>query len=130
MTAAEWLARAHTVTDAATKGPWEAVGPYIDAPAFEDGIFAEVNMDQDGSDDERAPIDAAFIAASRTMLPAAVAAIEAVLALHERPVEPYCADSHHDANRCPCADYYCDRDGDPWPCPTVVAIFAALGVTP
>jgi hypothetical protein len=80
VTAAEWLGRAHAVTDAATDGPWEALdrwslGTTVVAPRQRDLIVSE-----DGGVPCLAdPNDAAFIAASRTMLPAAVAAIEAVL---------------------------------------------------
>ena len=85
MTAAEFLARAHAVTDAATEGPWGQV------PGRNRQVFGPVVMlvDADGASYEdrghiamSGPEDAAFIAASRTMLPTAVAAIEAVLAIH------------------------------------------------
>jgi len=151
MTAADFLAQAHAVIVGATPGPWEAVGPYIEAAGEE---FAEVCMDVDGSDDERAPIDATFIAASRTMLPAAVAAIEAVLALH-RAVLVYgladdcgCSegdpdwDDHHYStdvtgdllcDKSPTGERWCgecsqdeDGDGTTYPCPTVRDITAHL----
>jgi len=84
------LAEIVALADAATEGPWEAVGPYIEAAGEE---FAEVSMDVDGSDDERAPIDAAFIAAARTLVPELVAALRAALALLDSAAGGYAATS-------------------------------------
>src|SRR5665647_2381142 len=73
MTAAEFLARAHAVTDAATPGPWEYAADTLEILDPDGGIAL---MTWPG----RNTPNAAFIAASRTMLPAAVAALDAVLA--------------------------------------------------
>lgn len=57
------------------------------------------------------PFDAEFIAHTRTDVPALVAAVEAVLALHQRTIEyPECKEC-----------------GFEYPCPTVTAIRDALG---
>jgi hypothetical protein len=92
MTTAEFLARAHEVTDAATPGPWVARpstdGLPSDGPTliriYADVMDGEPNMVADLEYDAIGGPDAEFIAASRTLLPQAVAAIEAVQALHER----------------------------------------------
>jgi hypothetical protein len=93
VTAAEWLARAHAVTDGATPGPWEyyeTPGPweYYDLTGHitdrERGLSIAPVGDLRG--DSRTRIeDVRFAAHARTMLPAAVAAIEAVL--HIDPAE-------------------------------------------
>ena len=84
MTAAEWLARARAVTVGATPGPWD----YCDAERALGGPSVAVLDDLYVISLTTTPSidtweDAAFIAHARTMLPAAVAAIEAVLALAE-----------------------------------------------
>ena len=79
MTALDRLAEIEALANAATEGPWTASGPFIgavNAPEEDDPIFAEVN----GEDDERAELDAEFIAHARTDVPALVAALRAVLA--------------------------------------------------
>jgi len=88
MTAAEFLARAHAVTDAATKGPW-----LIDAiESGEHALFIASDRDPEveglgcGGHEVAGFLtesNAAFTAASRNMLPAAVAVIEAVLTYAE-----------------------------------------------
>src|SRR5665647_3954271 len=99
MTAAEWLARAHTVTDAASGGPWGQV------PGRNRQVFGPVVMlvDADGTSYEdrghiamSGPEDAAFIAHARTLLPAAVAAIEAVLAILGRDGPEVTGPEHDD----------------------------------
>lgn len=152
----EWAALA----EAATPGPWH-VDPvraavwtaspdtYLAATVAEmndDPYFRGVKPDE----------DAAFIAASRTALPALVQALRAVLELH-KPLDikvvddPVCIaeECDHAGGECPatgtltiCAgcDEMCER-ADPyysesnihvvaWPCPTIEAIATALGVTP
>jgi len=102
MTDAEFIARAHAVTDGATPGPWNFghAGEHMtkaerqqwladtcgdhDGPLWATWVMgdrgeADVVIPAATGDGERARENAAFIAASRTMLPAAVAAIEAVL---------------------------------------------------
>src|SRR5665647_632699 len=174
MTTAEWLARAHAVTDAATPGPWEA--EHADKP---DWLTEAIAADGRAEDHEPVSLvrvqgvphggafvaspswpfrnghnDTEFIAASRTMLPAAVAAIEAVLALH-RAVLVYgladdcgCSegdpdwDDHHFStdvagdllcDKSPTGEQWCgecsqdeDGDGTTYPCPTVRDITAHL----
>ena len=84
MTAADWLARAHAATDGATSGPWEvstrAGGSGSTVPVVQGGSHGHFGYDLEVRVQSPWPSDdLALIAASRTMLPAAVAAIEAVL---------------------------------------------------
>src|SRR5665647_604513 len=153
MTAAEYLARAHAVTDAATPGPWgyyESTGHITDRDR---GLSIAPIGDLRG--DSRTRIeDVRFAAHARTMLPAAVAAIEAVLAIH-RAVTVYgladdceCSegdpdwDDHHYStdvagdllcDKSPTGEQWCgecsqdeDGDGTTYPCPTVRDITAHL----
>ena len=94
--------------DAATDGPWEAEGSQVWR------INSLVTAVRDHSASERRP-DAEFIAASRTDMPRLIAALRAVLELHQ-PV-PYAQGPD-----------YCDECEHPAPCPTVKAIAEALGV--
>lgn len=153
MTAAEYLARVDAAAVAATEGPWEfGIAPadgsdetkaeWMAGSLADEGplyaLWVPATVGQPGGfivpavtgDGPNAGNNAEFIALSRDAVPRMAAALRAVLALHERPNVPYCSDSHHDANLCPCADYYCPRDGDPYPCPTVRAITAALDGAP
>lgn len=124
MSIVEWLARAHAVTDAATSGPWklwamEVMADPVGNSNLDDAIpVAFTSMRNE--DGRSRTFDATFIAASRTMFPAAVAAIEAVLALHkpDRPGDP------EDTQCAGCLEV--DPGGYvPWPCPTVRAITAS-----
>lgn len=110
------LAEIKAAEDDASAGPWIAeksmYGVVANVRALESG--AQVVYDRAGACDY--PADAAFIAASRTWLPALREAVEAVLELH---------------GKCLCEDtseigWHCAGDIDSWPCPTVVAITAAL----
>lgn len=88
------LADARRVTEAATEGEW------INLPSLDDGVYIVGACDHVGchdypmdhpdvlriKDDEvlygLSQEDAEFIAASRTLIPALLAAVDAVLALH------------------------------------------------
>ena len=111
--------------DAATPGPWEMRQC---SPCTERGRL-EVNIwDKDGNflianwcdDDPYEPADAEFIANAPTDTARLLAAVQAVVALHEPErgnlIGPYCA--------------HCispiDGGPEPWPCPTVSAVEAAL----
>jgi len=103
--------------DAATEGPWSVydrgVGCHI---ALDDGVGDRILPEGFRTDIGRNE-DAAFIAAARTDIPALVAALRAVLALHvaeDRGTGPHCAG---------CATVATFTH---YPCPTVTAITAAL----
>jgi hypothetical protein len=155
VTAAEWLAQAKAVTDAATPGPWHTSRDdrYQYVVGAQHSV-CETGVLDDALDDASVALikaDAAFIAASRTMLPAAVAAIEAALALHE-PAPVYllsdecghvdhtviesdwggylCADSPTGDRFCPECSHPGDGELTAYPCPTVRVITAALGEDP
>ena len=158
MTIETRLAEIRARVDAATEGPWEndetdpgvwglehiIIGNYtarddFDSPMWEDGT----------------PEDREFIAASRTDLPALLAAVEAVLELHRKtPVYEWCGFDLPSKQECHLEDdahielsngdwghvniveaWTCDEclhDADDYildyPCPTVQAITTALGV--
>lgn len=86
---ADWISDRRALIDAATEGPWEAepLEGNIVTPAR--GTIIEVSRWTDA--------DAALIADSRTSLPAALDALEAVLARVQD--EGYCP-----TNACPHAD--------------------------
>lgn len=86
--------------EAATEGPWTADGleGNLDSPR---GRVAEATWWRE--------VDAQFIAHARTDVPRLVAALEAVLLVHQ-----------------PDEDMDCTADGDPWPCHTARVITAAL----
>ena len=68
------------------------------------------------------PPDAEFIAHARTDVPALLAAVEAVLALH------YPITRRHGRQKCAmCSDDWAGFDPVTYPCPTVTAIRTALG---
>lgn len=115
MSAAEWLDRADALTAAATEGPWvrfythvgglNLIGP---GPEWHATLITAGLAD-----------DAEFIAASRTMLPQAVAALRAVLHLHS-PIFVRGDDVH--VCRA-CGSVLDDKSPN---CATVDAIFGAL----
>lgn len=83
----DWLDQAQARADDATPGPWES-GP--EGTSEDDfGVFApEVAHDIVAAEEEA---DAEFIAAARTDLPAAIAALRAVLDLVEMDREDHIA---------------------------------------
>lgn len=116
--------------DAATEGPWEADGsevsqhwsrpePWLTVASSEvacmsycyGGSARGIERDE----------DAAFIAAARTDVPVLVAALRAVLALHED-------DGHGECSHCP--DPSDAHWSAPWPCPTVRAVTAHIDTAP
>ncbi|MBB1512003.1 hypothetical protein H5399_05210 [Tessaracoccus sp. MC1627] len=123
MTAAEWIAERRELLDAATEGPWVAefsgetgdcVVPH-DAQSTMEAVAITRLYHCAG--------DANLIADARTSLPAALDALEAVLAEHER--------GHFG----PILGFRCRRCitgsagyavPSPWPCGTVTAIESAL----
>jgi hypothetical protein len=128
-TLTDWLDQAQARVDAATDGPWELdqFGP----DEVEDGPFHFI-----GSPSDRHVVtptvhmvsaDAAFIAAARTDLPAAIAALQAVLAIHAASTE------HLRGSAAYCVGCY-EAGGEDgqilWPCPTVRAISVSVGEAP
>lgn len=112
---------------AATGGPWETVRVYDnvyevqlpDAPKPTESHFATSDLQNRFLHN-----DAEFVAHARTDVPVLVAAVEAVLELHEEvgnEGKPGCdCGCLGLVPWCKCGDYT-------YPCPTVVAIQAALG---
>ena len=123
------LAEIRARVEAATEGPWEAFGTTVGAftgPGDCGGCSGLLSPEHEPSCywSEIAGAsepDAEFIAASRTDLPALLAAVEAVMALHQP--NPY---DESECDHCvDPADYMWRRE---YPCPTVQAITAALEV--
>ena len=156
MSAADWIAEQRRIEQAATEGPWRAavVARYVDDDGCErgkGGIYPAGPMGPPPLfvTPDWVAADAEFIADSRTALPKALAALEAVLALHQ-PVKIYaqadecgCGDEDHTIIESEQGDDLCwdtptgeqrcaeclDEDSGyiDYPCPTVVLIREALG---
>lgn len=115
--------------DAATEGPWEAsVGEISQSWERPEPWKPIVSTDVScmgycyggsaaGVEEEA---DAEFIAAARTDLPRLIAAVRAVLEVHERIP----SGSDYLVDLCSCQDLYTEEEG--WPCRTVTALTAAL----
>ena len=151
MTAADWIAKRERLGEAATEGPWRRVTePGTKNHALHDARDADIATDYEGVWYNKG--DAEFIADARTALPKALAALEAVLALHQ-PVKIYaqadecgCGDEDHTIIESPQGDDLCwdtptgelccpecldeDSGAIDYPCPTVAEIAEALGVEP
>jgi len=120
--------------EAATEGPWETVRVYDnvyevqlpDAPKPTESHFATSDLQNRFLHN-----DAEFVAHARTDVPVLVAAVEAVLELHKEVGSwrsgvyqcGQCAELCHSTSGLGCEDPI----DAVWPCPTVVAIQAALG---
>ena len=122
MTAAEWLDQAQARCDAATEGPWALDLKWDERHGTNYGVDAIEAHDTwpvvDGGIEE----DAEFIAAARTDLPRAIAALRAAMEVHEptRPVRWV------DRQVCvECSDHEVGLTVF-WPCATVRAIEEAL----
>ena len=111
---------------AATEGPWvndstEIGRPFPGTDTIDVWVAESCHPNGDGIDGEA---DAEFIAHARQDIPALLAAVEAVLELHEEvgnEGKPGCdCGCLGLVPWCKCGDYT-------YPCPTVVAIQAALG---
>lgn len=113
--------------EAATEGPWRhvetAYGESVEVPDGEEG--AQLFIESHGITYAWNGANAEFIAHAREDVPALVAALEAVLAIHHEGVAY--ADDVDEAIDVP-DDYehhFCHEDGLAWPCPTA----RAAGVT-
>ena len=155
MSAADWIAEQRRIEQAATEGPWRAavVARYVDDDGCERGKGAIYPAGPMGPPPlfvtpDWVAADAEFIADSRTALPKALAALEAVLKLH-KPVAVYaqadeceCGNEDHTIIESEQGDDLCwdtptgeqrcaeclDEDSGyiDYPCPTVVLIREAL----
>ena len=106
----QWLDRAQAITEEATPGPWVEDGSLI-GPRPGASVAQVWGV--------RWKADSAFIAHARAALPQAVAALRAVVDLHQPDV---CWIDRLDCGACSSYDE-CVQ----WPCPTVAAITEALG---
>ena len=122
-----WLDHTQKLDGAATPGPWVWSEP---DPEWTGDYYGVWERDEDmppvaatHAPGEYGKADAEWIAHARTALPQAVAALRAVLDLHQpRNRVTQSAPGHLVDTPGPCTA--CDWD---WPCPTVAAITEALG---
>lgn len=152
MTAADWISDRRTLIDAATEGPWDYYRPHPNYRTYQVSSVAPGGYLDDevaNCDDVRATENAALIADARTSLPAALDALEAVLELHRRaPLYEACEDEDceipsvdHDEVSAGEWVHITVREGEicvhcsdlindlvDYPCETVAAITAALGI--
>lgn len=156
MTAADWIAERREKEQAATEGPWlnavvgddttETVAEWMatcakgpDAPAT-GRLWVVYAPDQSPGvvvtsitgDGPTSPHNSAWIMDARTSLPAALDALDAVLALHFESADMACGNPMHTVPDIMCPDclVICDGCREDWPCPTTHAVIEALGVTP
>lgn len=119
------LAEIRARVDAATEGPWEVIPTVGNAVVADDGDGYWTDV----ADRIETEADAEFIAASRTDLPALLAAVEAVRALHMpvevEPSETICAGCSTLRGQGETARYFPFTE---YPCPTAQALTAALEV--
>ena len=130
MKARGWIAARRELLDAATPGPWEAGETQHFHDPWHHARYAEVEPSIAAGCE---PEDAVAIADAHTALPAALTALEAVLARHyEGDSSQGYAPNGDYVDLGPCCET-CGTNGEygiPWPCPTVTAIAGALGVEP
>lgn len=140
MSARETLAGMRAIEQAATEGPWGTgnywgalthgpdgiLGAYYegDCPACDESLDAEAEVVIEG-------VDLDFIAASRSFVPKALAALDAVLAMHAPSKEPTSGHYYCDSDECDRAGEgelrdACQHCGHWFPCPTTAAIEQAL----
>ena len=114
--------------NAATEGPWEADGSAHVLTADNTPTFVARCADPGGSD--AGVPDAEFIAHARTDVPALVAALRAVLEIHQDGGE---SQGYTDTGTYDFMPHCCTECGSlgeygvPYPCPTVTAIRQHLG---
>ena len=137
MTATDRLDAIEARANAATEGPWNhwpeagwielfqqgPDGPYDVVEVLANGIRPNLGWGSDGIYGDGPERDADFIAHARQDVPALVAALRAVLALHVPKRKTVDTGKTHDY--CTSPDHY--RLTPVWPCPTVTAITTALG---
>ena len=129
MTIETRLAEIRARVEAATEGPWFAEDRNLDEPWSTTVVY---NVFHNGDTPDRDLVaeaaydNAEFIAASRTDLPALLAAVEAVMELHQP--ELYCNNAGHTNPdvACPECVEFCTADEYLYPCPTITALTDAL----
>ena len=121
-----WLDEAQEKVDDATPGPWATDlrldgRAWVDVPGIDGRAFGLHGF----------PDDAAFIADARTRLPQAIAALRAAMEVHGALDAAQYVGRGKSIRRQVCTGCGTD-DGNwaIWPCATVRAIAAALGVQP
>ena len=123
MTIETRLAEIRARVENATPGPWEAIPTADNAVVADDGDGYWTDV----ADRIETEADAEFIAASRTDLPALLAAVEAVRELHQpvevEPSETICAGCSTLRGQGETARYFPFTE---YPCPTVTRIQEAL----
>ena len=125
----QWLGKAERLDGAATPGPWHATEPedWHGDTGYEPQSAVVASGSpltwDDHSGEVFKPADAEWIAHARTALPAAAAALQAVLDLHVKVV----TDRHVAGPTAVCEPCSEDRMFAEWPCPTVATITEALG---
>ena len=144
---AEQLQQWADLADSATEEPWEVTHGAGEPTRVwvEDDITPLATVHDWIQGINASPLDAAFIAASRTAVPAMAAALQAVLEVHSArqlyALDPlngtwiYVNDERIEFGKL-CHECTADDDADEyepgeyveWPCSTVEAITAALGV--
>ena len=131
----ETLACIRNQAENATEGPWAPWRDQDGAPhmngllmvgnadaVIPEGEFWVEDVDINPVAHTYLPEDREFIAASRTTVPALLDALDNVLKLHRKSDHTRAIGSPR-ADR---AEHYCVADQQPWPCPTDVAVTAAL----
>lgn len=121
------LAELRQRCDAATPGPWwwDQRGDLRPTPHDEYGLDCIIGWDAIEENPVLSDGDAAFIAASRTIVPRLIAAVEAVLAEH--PAARLGCITHYARTDCECETRFtCATCAVTHPCPTVTAVEAAL----
>lgn len=118
----EWLDRTQAITDAATAGPWEDRRDDLTdwMSVVHDQEFVTFVAETGKGTEKWAVADAEFIAHARTALPQAVAALQAVLDLHQpRTVQGMGSGlvTYRMCRTCSMQE---------WPCPTITAITETL----
>ena len=114
------LAEIRARAEAATEGPWTALGSGVASGdhwhVIASGEAVAHISSRDGVNEDQREPDAEFIAHARTDLPALLAAVEAVRELHQ-PGHTFHGHGFS-TPLCSC--------GAPLPCPTIQAVAAAL----
>ena len=119
-----WLDKGKTLADQATEGPWTVDGPANPGP--DDALMVGPNNDGVIAYVQPSWADAEFITDSRTRLPQALTALQAVLEVHA-PIDAL--NTQYTNGRMPRVCTGCGQDDgrwNYWPCPTVRAIQYAI----
>lgn len=120
MSISDRLGQIEDRADAATEAPWEweATNPTMTGANWNLRIAGRPGIRLAVSEYQHGPANAEFIAHARTDVPALVAALHAILDLHEGA--PNSVSALY-------PDPACNECGQTMPCPTVRAVEATLG---